>query len=355
MKILGIETSCDETSAAVVSDDGTIISNVIHSQIAQHAPYGGVVPEIASRSHIRHIDEVVRQAMEEAQMDYKDLDAVAVTSGPGLIGGVIVGLMMAKAIASAAKIPLIGINHLEGHALTARLTNDVPFPFLLLLVSGGHCQILEVANISDYKRLGSTLDDALGEAFDKTAKMLGLGYPGGPIVEKYAREGDENAYDLPRPLLNRKDCDFSFSGMKTGIYRLIEEKKSQNPEILKDKKFIADLCASFQKAAGDVVVSKMERAISLFKEHHPHADDIVVAGGVAANLYLRERLETLCAQHAMKLTAPPLKLCTDNAAMIAWAGIEHFKLGRQDDLSIQPRARWPLAKQPAIIYFPFNK
>jgi N6-L-threonylcarbamoyladenine synthase len=341
LKILGIETSCDETSAAVVTSDKQILSNIVHTQIAEHAPYGGVVPEIASRSHISHIDDVVKRAMDEAGLEFDELDAVAVTSGPGLIGGVIVGLMMAKAIAAAADIPLVGVNHLEGHALTPRLCGDVEFPFLLLLVSGGHCQILEVRGVGQYTKLGTTIDDALGEAFDKTAKMLGLGYPGGPIVEQFAKNGDPNAFDFPRPLLHRKDCDFSFSGMKTAVYRQLEKSKASGVDIYAEQ-FRADICASFQAACGDVIEKKMKRAIIDFRQNHPDATDVVVAGGVAANRYLRERLSTVATKYGMVLSAPPLDLCTDNGAMIAWAGLERFKLGLTDELNLKPRARFPL-------------
>lgn len=337
MKVLGIETSCDETAAAVVTDDREILSNVLHSQIKEHSPYGGVVPEIASRSHTAHIEPIVKQAMEEANISFDELDAIAVTGGPGLIGGVIVGVMAAKGIAVATDKPLICLNHLEGHALTARLTDDVQFPFLLLLVSGGHCQILVAEAVGKYKILGGTIDDSIGEAFDKTAKMMRLGYPGGPIVEKRAKEGDPNAYKLPRPLLDRPGCDFSFSGLKTAIYRAVDGDGKNLSDQEKN-----NLCASFQTAAGDVLEDRMKHAIEKFKEMLPNGKTIVVAGGVAANQYLIGRLKKLAEDNDMECVAPPIRLCTDNAAMIAWAGIEKFKLGHTSELDFEPKARWAI-------------
>ena len=334
--ILGIETSCDETAAAVVSDAKEIRSNVVLSQIADHIPYGGVVPEIAARAHLDHIESVIAKALHDANATLADIDAIAVTGGPGLIGGVIVGVMTGKAIASVQNKPFIAVNHLEGHALTVRLTSDVPFPFLLLLVSGGHCQFLMVKNVGDYQKLGGTVDDALGEAFDKTAKMLGLDYPGGPAVEKLARDGNERAYKFPTPMKGREGCDFSFSGLKTAVRLKIQEFG------VLDEQQKADICASFQFTAGESICDRTRNAMQLFSSHYPNGKHFVLAGGVAANHYLRGRLETVAAEFGMTLVAPPVKLCTDNAAMIAWAGLERFRLGMVDGLDFEPRARWPL-------------
>ena len=334
--ILGIETSCDETAAAIVSDDRKIHANVVLSQTAEHVPYGGVVPEIAARAHLDHIEAVIEQALTEANMRLSDMSAIAVTGGPGLIGGVIVGVMTAKAIAAVQKKPFIAVNHLEGHALTVRLTNDVPFPFLLLLVSGGHCQFLMVKNVGQYQKLGGTVDDALGEAFDKTAKMMGLDYPGGPAVEALARKGNERAYTFPVPMKGREGCDFSFSGLKTAVRQKIQEIGAlSEPQR-------ADICASFQFAAAESLCDRARHALQVFSGHYPNSKHFVVAGGVAANQYLRGKLETLAAEFGMTLVAPPIKRCTDNAAMIAWAGMERFKLGMTDGLDFEPRARWPL-------------
>ena len=335
--ILGIETSCDETAAAIVSDAKEIRSNVVLSQIADHIPYGGVVPEIAARAHLDHIESVIARALEDAKTKLSDIDAIAVTGGPGLIGGVIVGVMIGKAIASVQNKPFIAVNHLEGHALTVRLTNDVPFPFLLLLVSGGHCQFLMVKNVGDYQKLGGTVDDALGEAFDKTAKMLGLDYPGGPAVENLARGGNERAYKFPTPMKGREGCDFSFSGLKTAVRLKIQEFG------VLDEQQKADICASFQFTAGESICDRTRNAMQLFASHYPNGKHFVLAGGVAANHYLRGRLETVAAEFGMALVAPPVKLCTDNAAMIAWAGLERFRLAMVDGLDFEPKARWPLA------------
>ncbi len=342
MKILGIETSCDETAAAIVTDGKEILSNEIYSQIDEHQPYGGVVPEIASRSHINNIDRVIKQAIYKAKVRLRDIDAIAVTAGPGLIGGVIVGLMVAKAIASAANKPLIAVNHLEGHALTPRLTGDVDFPFLLLLVSGGHCQILSVEGVGKYTKLGATLDDALGEAFDKTAKMLALGYPGGPVVERLALDGDMNRFKFPKPLAGRAGCDFSFSGLKTAVFREISAYKNLNHSQAEIEIFNKDICASFQKTCGEVLVDRLQNAIHMFKEKYPDANNMVVAGGVAANKYLNGVIENICQDNDMNMSIPPISLCTDNAAMIAWAGIERYKLGLIDEINVEPRARWSL-------------
>jgi N6-L-threonylcarbamoyladenine synthase len=337
MLILGIETSCDETAAAIVSDKKEILANVVLSQIEEHQPYGGVVPEIAARAHIDHIEDVIAKALADANVTFTDLDAVAVTGGPGLIGGVIVGVMTAKAIASVHKKPLIAVNHLEGHALTVRLTDDVPFPFLLLLVSGGHCQFLMVEGVGKYIKLGGTVDDALGEAFDKTAKMLGLGYPGGPAVEALARDGNKHAYVFPIPMKGRPDCNFSFSGLKTAVRKQVIDLGDSITE-----KHKADICASFQWTAAQSIADRAQHAIATFKSAHPSGKHFVLAGGVAANQYIRGELENICVVHDMKLVAPPIKLCTDNAAMIAWAGLERYRLGMIDGMDFEPRARWPL-------------
>jgi N6-L-threonylcarbamoyladenine synthase len=336
MIILGIETSCDETAAAIVSDDGRILSNIVWSQ-TEHDAYGGVVPEIAARAHMEHIENVITRALNEAKIPLSEIDAVAATAGPGLIGGVIVGVMTGKAIASVTKKPFIAVNHLEGHALTVRLTNNVPFPYLLLLVSGGHCQFLIVEGVGKYQKLGGTLDDALGEVFDKTAKMLGLGYPGGAAVEKLAKKGDKHKYVFPIPLRGRDGCDFSFSGLKTAVRLKIQEIGELNEQ---DK---ADICASFQYTATQSVLERTQTAIQQFKKQYPEAKHFVLAGGVAANEYIRGELQNILMQNQLELVAPPLKLCTDNAAMIAWAGIERYKLGLTDSLDFEPRARWPLA------------
>jgi N6-L-threonylcarbamoyladenine synthase len=270
------------------------------------------------------------------------MDAIAVTGGPGLIGGVIVGVMFAKGLAAAHDKPFIAVNHLEGHALTARLTDDVAYPFLLLLVSGGHCQLLEVESLGRYTRLGGTLDDALGEAFDKVAKMLGLGYPGGPIVEKRAREGDAGRFSLPKPMIGRDDCDFSFSGLKTAVLHLVRECEEKEGKPLKPQT-INDICASFQQTCGDILDDRCRVAMRRFARNH-QAKTLVVAGGVAANQYLKGRLEATCAKDGFTLVAPPMRLCTDNAAMIAWAGMEHLLAGRTTPLGFAPRARWPLGE-----------
>jgi len=334
MVILGIETSCDETAAAVVRDDRVILSNVLVSQVVSHQPHGGVVPEKAARAHLDLLAPIIEQALKDANITLDDLDGIAVTAGPGLIGGVLVGVMMAKAMAAAKKLPFIAVNHLEGHALTGRLTHDLPFPFLLLLISGGHCQFLEVAGVGQYRLLGTTIDDAVGEAFDKVARVFGLSYPGGPALEKLAQSGNGKRFDLPRPLKGRVGCDLSFSGLKTAV-RLAAEKYA--PLSLQDQ---ADLAASFQEAVADCLEERATKAIRMLQSPVRH---FVVAGGVAANVALRERLSRLCASHGLTFVAPPLELCTDNAAMIAWVGIEKLRLGQQDSLDFNPRPRWPLA------------
>lgn len=333
MKILGIETSCDETSAAIVTEEKEILSNIVYSQIKEHSKFGGVVPEIASRSHLKCIEEVTKCAIDQARISPNEIDAVAVTAGPGLIGGVLVGVMYAKGLSFALNKPLIAVNHLEGHALTARMTNDVKFPYLLLLVSGGHCQILVVEGVGKYHKLGGTLDDAVGEAFDKVAKMLGLSYPGGPIVEKLAKQGDELAYKFPIALKGREGCDFSFSGLKTSVRNLIS-KLDLNEGI------VADICASFQYAVSDNLIERLKNSVEMSKAWE--IKQLVIAGGVAANQYLLSKITDTMRAYKIETIAPPIKLCTDNGAMIAWAGIERFRLGMIDNLEIVPKPRWPL-------------
>lgn len=341
LTILGIETSCDETAAAVVrrspEGKGEILSNAVFSQIAEHAPYGGVVPEIAARAHVEHLDGLIARALNEANIGWDNLDGIAATAGPGLIGGVIVGLMTAKGVALARGLPLIAVNHLEGHALTARLTNEAPFPYLLLLVSGGHSQLLVVEGVGKYHRLGTTIDDAVGEAFDKVAKLLDLGFPGGPAVEKIALEGNPKRFALPRPLMGKPGCDFSFSGLKTAVRQLA----AAQTEL--DRQTRADIAAAFQLAAGDVLA---DRAINAMRMAEAlvggDARRLVVAGGVASNLALRARLNAAAGSQGYELIVPPLRLCTDNGAMIAWAGAERLALGLTDSLKTSPLARWPL-------------
>lgn len=341
LTILGIETSCDETAAAVVRGcvpgPGDILSNIVFSQTEAHAPYGGVVPEIASRAHLEILDDIIQRALDEAKITLGELDGIAATAGPGLIGGVMVGLTTAKALALGASKPLLAVNHLMGHALTARLTHGVGFPYLLLLVSGGHCQLLGVGGANDFRLYGSTIDDAVGEAFDKTAKILGLPYPGGPAVEKAARMGNSRAYDLPRPLLNRRDrADFSFSGLKTAVRQVAQQEIS-----------VEDACASFQAAVIEILCDRTQIAMNMFRRDFPGADRFVVAGGVAANQAIGAALERLCRKEGFITRIPPPRLCTDNAAMIAWAGVEQLTgHATGDALSVSPRARWPLAIGP---------
>ncbi|GGH33105.1 tRNA N6-adenosine threonylcarbamoyltransferase [Alsobacter metallidurans] len=342
MRVLGIETTCDETAAAVVDSpregEATILSNEVLSQIAEHAPYGGVVPEIAARAHVEVLDRIVARALKTAGVKLADLDGIAAAAGPGLIGGVIVGLTTAKALALVAGKPFIAVNHLEAHALSARLTDKVQFPYLLLLASGGHTQLLAVRGVGDYVRLGTTMDDAIGEAFDKTAKLLGLPYPGGPQVEKEAERGDPERFALPRPLSGRPIPDFSLSGLKTAV-RLEAERIA--PLTATD---VADLCASFQAAVVDVVVDRTRAGLRVFREQCGKPNALVVAGGVAANQSIRRALQRLAGEAGLRLVAPPLALCTDNGAMIAWAGAERLRLGLVDGLETAPRARWPLAE-----------
>lgn len=343
MLVLGIESSCDETAAALVNDKKEILSSTVLTQI-EHKNFGGVVPEIAARAHLEHIDEIIEETFRKANCKPEDIDAVAAAAGPGLIGGVTVGVIAGKAIALALNKPFIAVNHLEGHALTARLNSDVAYPYLLLLTSGGHCQILIVKGVGDFERLGTTIDDAAGEAFDKTAKMLGLGYPGGPMIEKMALLGDEDRFVLPRPLYNSPDCNLSFSGLKTAVRKIIESYAEDGilEHAILRKQDIADICACFQKAATDCLLHKLKKAVSVFRKHCPEGKHIVVAGGVAANTYLREHLQQLALDNGLIFAAPPVKFCTDNGVMIAWAGVERALLGLFNELDFKPRPRWPL-------------
>ncbi|MDK9720687.1 MAG: tRNA (adenosine(37)-N6)-threonylcarbamoyltransferase complex transferase subunit TsaD [Rhodospirillales bacterium] len=332
MLALGLETSCDETGAALVDGEGRILAERLLSQLDEHRPYGGVVPEVAARAHLQHLDRLIAETMAAAGKGFADLDLVAATCGPGLIGGVFVGAMTGKAIALAAGKPFLAINHLEGHALSARLGANLPFPYLLLLASGGHCQLLVVEGVGRYRKLGGTIDDAAGEAFDKTAKLLDLGYPGGPAVEKAASQGDSARFAFPRPMKGRKGCDFSFSGLKTAVRLAVEENAPLSDQIK------ADIAAGFQQAVAEVMADRVAHAIALA----PGVRHLVVAGGVAANRTIKTGLQAVADKHGLAFAAPPLKLCTDNAAMIAWAGIERFRLGQSDSLDFAPRPRWPL-------------
>jgi N6-L-threonylcarbamoyladenine synthase len=339
--VLGIETTCDETAAAVVerrgNGTGRILSNIVHSQVEEHAAFGGVVPEIAARAHVDRLDGIVARAMKEADVGFAQLAAVAAAAGPGLIGGVIVGLTTAKAIALVREKPLLAVNHLEAHALTARLTDSVAFPYCLFLASGGHTQIVAVRGVGDYVRLGTTVDDAIGEAFDKTAKLLGLGYPGGPQVENEAKSGNPARFALPRPMLGKPNADFSLSGLKTAL-RLEAEKIAP----ISDQD-VRDLCASFQQAVVDVVADRLRAGLKLFREHCGNPTALVAAGGVAANGAIRKVLHRLSFEGGTLLVVPPAALCTDNGAMIAWAGAERLALGLVDTLDTPPHARWPLS------------
>ncbi|PYG30981.1 tRNA (adenosine(37)-N6)-threonylcarbamoyltransferase complex transferase subunit TsaD [Pelagimonas varians] len=339
--ILGLESSCDDTAAALLRGRD-VLASVVLGQTQLHAEFGGVVPEIAARAHAERLDGAIEQALDEAKVTLPDIDAIAVTAGPGLIGGVLSGVMMAKGLSTGLGKPLIGVNHLAGHALTPRLTDSLTYPYLMLLVSGGHCQFLVVRSAQDFTRLGGTIDDAPGEAFDKTARLLGLPQPGGPSVEHVARNGDEKRFRFPRPLLDRAGCDLSFSGLKTALLRqrdqLIAEKSGLTEQ---DRN---DMCAGFQAAVRDVLAEKTRRAIALYLAESPAEPALAVAGGVAANMALRTVLESVCADSSIRFTAPPLKLCTDNAAMIAYAGSELFAAGITDDMTLSARPRWPLDK-----------
>lgn len=334
--ILAIETSCDETAVAIMAADGAILADQVLSQLDDHRPYGGVVPEIAARSHLDHLDSLIDAALNQAGLTLNDIDAFAATGGPGLIGGVMVGVMMAKGLALSLGKPFLAINHLEGHALTARLTDKVAYPYLLLLVSGGHTQLIAVAGLGDYRLYGTTIDDAVGEAFDKGAKMLGLGYPGGPALEKLALAGNPAAFALPRPMVGRPDCDFSFSGLKTALRQQIHKLGDQASA------HAADLAASYQAAIADALADRCKRALQRFGQELGAGCPLVVAGGVAANQTLRVRLHKLADEVGSPFVAPPMKYCTDNAVMIAWAAHERFAAGQRDDLSFKPVPRWPL-------------
>ncbi|GJE28615.1 tRNA (adenosine(37)-N6)-threonylcarbamoyltransferase complex transferase subunit TsaD [Methylobacterium organophilum] len=347
MKILGIETTCDETAAAIVSPGegekapGLILANEVLSQIAEHAAYGGVVPEIAARAHVEVLDRLIARALDRAGTRLSDLDGIAVAAGPGLIGGVLIGLVTAKTLALVTRKPLLAVNHLEAHALTPRLTDGIAFPYLLLLASGGHTQLVAVKGVGDYVRLGTTIDDAIGEAFDKVAKLLGLGYPGGPEVERLAESGNPERFALPRPMIGRREANFSLSGLKTAL-RIEAEKLT--PLAGAD---VADLCASFQAAVVDVVVDRVRVALRGFGAVAGHPTALVAAGGVAANGAVRRALAAQAGEVGLDFVAPPLNLCGDNGAMIAWAGLERLRLGLVDDITAPARARWPLAAPQA--------
>ena len=336
--VLGIESSCDETAAALVDGERRIVAQRIASQDAEHAPFGGVVPEIAARAHAERLAPMIAGVLEDAGVTLDDCDAIAATAGPGLIGGVMVGLVSAKALAMASEVPLIAVNHLEGHALSPRLADAaLEFPYALLLVSGGHCQILRVDGVGQYRRLATTIDDALGEAFDKTAKILGLGFPGGPAVEREAMEGDASAVPLPRPMVGSGEPHFSFAGLKSAVLRAHESGQYK----------VADIAASFQQAAIDCVTDRLRIALAEMGD----SETLVVAGGVAANASVRRALETVAAAHSMRFSAPPPSLCTDNAAMIAWAGLERLAMQdfAPDPLEIAARPRWPLDPDAAPV------
>jgi N6-L-threonylcarbamoyladenine synthase len=342
LTLLGIETSCDETAVAVVSDSPrpAIRANLIHSQIAEHAPYGGVVPEIAARAHLSHIDGLVRRALAEAAIGLDRIDGVAAAAGPGLIGGLIVGAMAAKGLAWAARKPFVAVNHLEAHALAARLDPGVEFPYLLLLVSGGHTQLLACLGVGRYRQLGTSRDDAAGEAFDKTAKLLGLGYPGGPAIAGAARDGDPRRFSLPRPLKGRDGCEFSFSGLKTAVRHIVADMDARAGPI--GPQDVADLAAAIEAAICDTLADRTANAIAWFRRNHPDGAALVAAGGVAANATLRRRLGELAASSGLAFVAPPPALCTDNGAMVAWAGLERLRLGLSDGFDAAVRPRWPL-------------
>ncbi len=341
--VLGIESSCDDTAAAVVewsAQRADILSSIVKGQNDLHSEFGGVVPEIAARAHVEKIDHCVLEAMFAADLRLSDIDLVAVTAGPGLIGGVLSGVMCAKGIAATTGKPLIGVNHLAGHALTPRLTDGISFPYLMLLVSGGHCQLLFVSGPTSFTRLGGTIDDAPGEAFDKSARILGLSQPGGPSIEKEAAAGDPRKFSFPRPLLDRPGCDMSFSGLKTAIIRARDRIIDAQGGIPKEAR--SDLCASFQAAVADVLTEKTRRALASTMKDLGENPVLSVAGGVASNASIRAKLELMCEEMEVKFVAPPLALCTDNAAMIAYAGAEQYHAGIRSDMSLAARPRWPL-------------
>lgn len=339
LTILGIESSCDDTAAAVVRGND-VLASVVYGQTSLHADFGGVVPEIAARAHAEKLDHCIEEALTKAGLAFTDLDGIAVTAGPGLIGGVLSGVMCAKGLSAATGLPLIGVNHLAGHALTPRLTDQLTYPYLMLLVSGGHCQFLIVHAHDQFTRIGGTIDDAPGEAFDKTARLLGLPQPGGPSVEKAAETGDAKRFSLPRPLLNQPGCDMSFSGLKTAILRARDSVVAEKGGLTSQDQ--ADLSASFQAAITDVLIEKTRRALDTYLQLDPVKPAFAIAGGVAANQRIRQGLTALCAGLDTDFIAPPLRLCTDNAAMIAYAGIERMAAGEADDLTLSARPRWPL-------------
>lgn len=346
---LGIESSCDETSAAIVDGNRNILSHIIYSQIPEHQKYGGVVPELAARAHILAIDTVVRQTLAASGKDIRDIDVIAATAGPGLIGGVLIGWMAATGMAQATGKPLVAVNHLEGHALVPRLhaaaadgtdlTSGVEFPYLLMLASGGHCQILLVRGVGQYEQIGQTLDDSAGEAFDKVAKMLGLGYPGGPVVDSRAQSGNATRFKFPRPLCDKPGCDFSFSGIKTAARTMLDKTSAPYSD-----EFINDFCASFQAAVVDCIVNRLGHAMEDLRVRAVAPRTLVVAGGVAKNSAIRAAMQRLARAHGMTFAAPPLNLCTDNGAMIAWAGIENYRAGKIVRTPVAPRPRWPLTE-----------
>ena len=339
LTFLGIETSCDETAASVVQEkaDGTgkILSNIVSSQVEEHKEFGGVVPELAARAHIEKIDFIIKKAVKESKYDINNLDGIAATAGPGLIVCLTVGLNIGKAISASLKKPFIAVNHLEGHALSPKINKKIDFPYLLLLISGGHTQFLEVNGVGSYRRLGTTIDDAIGEAFDKTAKLLGIEFPGGPIIEKWAKKGDENYFKLPKPIYKKGGCNLSFSGLKTAVLRTSRE--------LENDKEKYNLAASFQKTINEILYQKTKVAMEMFLKNKKNKKNIfVIAGGVASNISIRENLTALSKEKNFISVFPPINLCSDNAAMIAWAGIERYKMDLVDDLEFLSKARWPL-------------
>ena len=349
LTFLGIETSCDETAAAVIKEksDGTgeILSNIVSSQIEEHKEFGGVVPEIAARAHVEKIEFIINKALKESNLNFNNIDGIAATAGPGLIVCLTVGLNAGKAIAGSLKKPFVAVNHLEGHALSPKINNKIKFPYLLLLISGGHTQFLEVNGVNNYKRLGTTIDDALGEAFDKTAKLLGIEFPGGPIIEEWAKKGDENYFKLPKPILKRGGCNLSFAGLKTAILRTSKGLKNQ-----KEKYHLA---ASFQKTVNEILFEKTKIAMEEFLINKKNIEKtFVIAGGVAANLKIRENLTKLSKKKNFLPIFPPINLCSDNAAMIAWAGIERYKINLIDNLEFPSKARWPLDKEAPFLKGP---
>jgi N6-L-threonylcarbamoyladenine synthase len=346
LTFLGIETSCDETAASVVKENSSnnveILSNVISSQVEEHKEFGGIVPEIAARAHVEKIDFIINKALNESKTNINDVDGIAATAGPGLIVCLTVGLSVAKAIATSLDKPLIAVNHLEGHALSPKLVKKINFPYLLLLISGGHTQFLEVKGVNNYNRLGTTIDDAVGEAFDKTAKLLGIEFPGGPKIEEFAKKGNENYFKLPKPIIHKGGCNLSFAGLKTAVLRI--SKKIKNNE----EKY--HLAASFQKTVEDILSEKSRFAMNLFKEKNNNQKKIfVIAGGVASNLKIRKKLIDLSIKNNFEPVFPPINLCGDNAAMIAWAGIERFKIGLLDKLDFPAKARWPLDERAPFL------